>query len=344
MTSKVKKTETLLVGNQSNDSRSLVVMSNKLAEARYRLDLIEQKLFLYMVSKIDSEVVDFGTVEFTLLDFAKESGSDIKELYKKINKIVKKLLGLVIEIKENETNWDMYNISSKCSYRSGKITYKFNADMKIFLLELKNSNVLYHYLDVPIKFQSKYSIKVYLYLKANAYRKTHKNGIYIDYMDFRRMLGVDDKEYAIFKNFRVKVIEVALAEINSSSDLIVSYEKITEGHNKVIGLKFDVDVLSEKAEHKNNKDKSIYTKDFIDEIKKLSGLEFAKFAAKTVVELHQIAAVKFKEDPYKYIWLNYKYALNQSSVTHMGGYLKKCLKDDLGRAKIQIETGIETEY
>ena len=41
---------------------NLVVKSNDLIEARFNLTLNEQKLFLYAVSKIDKDLLDFNTI------------------------------------------------------------------------------------------------------------------------------------------------------------------------------------------------------------------------------------------------------------------------------------------
>ena len=81
--------------------------------------------------------------------------------------------------------------------------------------------------------RSTYSIRIYELLKSYAFTKRHE----FDLEQLKRSLGC--QHYTRFPDFRRKVIEVAVKEINQYTDLEVSWEPVTKG-KKVIGVYFQI--------------------------------------------------------------------------------------------------------
>lgn len=82
--------------------------------------------------------------------------------------------------------------------------------------------------------KSVYSVRLYeLLIQWKTAGKTPI--LHID--TFREQMGVSNKEYKIMSDFKRRVLEVAIKEINDKSDLKVKYEQEKEG-TKIIGFKF----------------------------------------------------------------------------------------------------------
>lgn len=321
--------------------KEIVKMSNKLAEAKYRLSLQAQRIYLYAVSQVDENAENFNIIKFSLSDYADMAGIELTRLYKDIEDIAKELMGAVVKIKISDDHWKMYHLMSTCEYNRGTLTIKFDKEMKPYLLNLKE-RYSQHFLETTIKFSSKYSIRIYQILKANQYKFELHN---IDYIEFdlvtlREMLGLDKTQYKLFKDFRVNVLDKAKDEINEKSDIKFDYDTLKLGR-KVVGIKFMME--------NNFEDLSLvklYTKELIDEIKEKSGLKDAKFSKKQILELYEIAVKKTEDldinvSPFDYIRLNYKYMIEKGTARKKFAYLKKSLENDYASAAAQLSLDYE---
>ena len=310
-------------------------MSNSLAEAKYKLGLQAQKLYLYVVSQIDEDSKDFNNIKVKLLDFSNASNGDIKQLYKDIDKITDELMSTFFKLKQAGDKWMKYNLLSMCSYDNGELTIKFDKDMKPYLLDLKGS-YLRHQLDTPIQFKNKYSIRIYQLLKANQYRfEKHKiNHIVYDLKEFREIVGVGKGQYPNFYDLRKRVLEVAKDEINNKSDITYEYDKITE-NRKAVGLTFKI--MQKDSEEK------LYIEYInkvvnIPELKDKMGLTNEKFNSKQTVEIYEKAIKKTQDnfDPFEYVRLNYLYIKEKGSARNIYSYLMGALEEDYAAAAGQL--------
>ena len=74
--------------------------------------------------------------------------------------------------------------------------------------------------------QSAYSIRVFEILKSHSFKKK----VEYQFDDLKKLLYVDNiKVYDNFKDFRVKILDKSIAEINSLTDINVFYEIKKEG-------------------------------------------------------------------------------------------------------------------
>ena len=85
----------------------------------------------------------------------------------------------------------------------------------------------------PMK--SVYSVRLYELL--NQWRQAKKVSFDLDV--FRGQLGVEDTEYKAMSDFKKRVLDLAVKEINEKSDLKVSYEQVKKGV-AIAGFKFKV--------------------------------------------------------------------------------------------------------
>lgn len=85
----------------------------------------------------------------------------------------------------------------------------------------------------PMK--SVYSVRLYELL--NQWR--HAKKVNFDLDTFRGQLGVEETEYKAMSDFKKRVLDLAVNEINGKSDLKVSYEQVKKGV-AIVGFKFKV--------------------------------------------------------------------------------------------------------
>ncbi len=102
--------------------------------------------------------------------------------------------------------------------------------------------------------KSAYSVRLYELLVQ---WKTAKKTPLLQLDCFREQLGVDDTEYKLMSDFKKRVLNVAVDEINEKTDLKVSYEQVKKGRT-ITGFKFKVldKDKPKKSELKDTRDAS----------------------------------------------------------------------------------------
>ena len=202
--------------------------------ARFDLSLMEQKMIAYIVSKIKPTDKVLQEYVFDIREFCKICGIDWNNggNYDYIKTILKKLRDRSVWItlddgSETTVSWVNKVTTNK---RSGSVKIRLDDDMHPYLIDLTDRFTCYElYNTLPMK--SQYSIRIYELLKS--YEYIGKKIFEID--DLKKKLFAE--HYVNFKEFRVKVIEIALKEINEYTDIKVDYETICKGR-KVIKVQF----------------------------------------------------------------------------------------------------------
>ena len=223
-------------------SGHLVVKSNRLIEARYKLTVLEQKLVLTLVSKIQPDDRDFKTYTFRIIDLAKDFEIDQKRAYHELAKLTYDIMKKPLEIYSDEkkerlhVNWFS---SAKHLETTGLIEFKISDEMKPYLLQLKEQFKAYP-LQTVMQFKHIYSFRLYELLKQYEIPGERK----IELAELKRILMLDENEYERLFNLEKRVLKPVIAEINAKSDLAVTYEKVKFGR-KVTGISFRIEPASE---------------------------------------------------------------------------------------------------
>lgn len=215
----------------------LVVKANEMIQkARYDLNLTELKLLAYIFSKVKPTDTELQEYTFPIKDYCQVCGIDYTsgKHYQHIKDTLQALRDKsfwVMDEKGRETlvGWLQ---KARINKGSGRITVKLDEDMQKYVLGLFNNYTQYELLStLPMK--SAYSFRIYELLKSYAFAKSHT----FDIDDLKQKLTAG--RYENFKDFRRKVIEIAVKEINLYTDIEVSWEPIKYG-NKVIQVRFDI--------------------------------------------------------------------------------------------------------
>ena len=112
-------------------------------------------------------------------------------------------------------------------------------------------------LEQTASMDSIYSVRLYeLLIQWLAAKQTPL----FDLDNFRNQLGVEDHEYKRMGNFKLRVLDLAVKEINEKSDIKVSYSQVKKGRT-ITGFKFKV---HEKTKIKANKENQLRDVDTAD--------------------------------------------------------------------------------
>ena len=247
----------------------MVYKANKLIEARYNLDLNEQKLILYAASKIDSLSDEkFPRIELSLSDFFNLIGNKESKNHDYMKDVAKGLMAKQLEIQLPNGGWELVQWVIKSTYEPNKgiVSFQFHSDLVPYLLKLGK-----HYKGYPLQqvmqLNSKYSIRLYELLIQWEY-SNHKS-LTIETNELKKKMGIQEGAYERFGNFENYVIKTAVSELNNQSNIFVTYEKIKVGRSiKQIKFRFEV---------KNNQNSKS-----IEEFRKLWGVHELLPKSKTI--------------------------------------------------------------
>lgn len=222
-----------------------VVKSNKLIqESRFQLALQEQKIILYLISKIKPEDMALKEHIFEIRDFCKICGSETNSgaNYKYIKKTLKELRDKSIWItldngSETTLAWiDKVTINRN----SGAVTIKIDDMMIPYLLQLQERFTSYELL-YTLAMRSQYGIRLYELLKSYEYQRRK----IFDINELKKLLSAEN--YTRFPDFRRYALDIAMREINDLSDLTVTYEIIKEGR-KYAKIEFSMKIKKDMRE------------------------------------------------------------------------------------------------
>lgn len=219
------------------ESQQLVVKSNSLIRnTRYDLSVIQQKVIIYLISKIIAEDTDLTEVVISVKDFCLLTGIEAKgNNYKQIKDSIRALKkkDWWIEL-DNDTemlySWLDYAIIKK---NSGEIKIALSQSLKPFLISLRSQFTKYRLIEI-LHLNSRHSIRLFEYAQSFLY----KGEVIITISELKKLLGIENK-YSDWRDLRKAVIEPSISEINEKTFLHLEYEPIKQG-KKIIELRIKV--------------------------------------------------------------------------------------------------------
>lgn len=313
-----------------NLKNELIVKANSLIEARYELNLMEQKIILYAVSKIDTSSDNFNKVEIEVKKVTELIDSTIKR-YTEFREIANKLMDRQVYLAD-KPNLDVRWLASSEYIGNGIIELEFSEKLVPYLLQLKARFTRYQLKNI-LYMEYKYSIRMYELLKQ--YEKLGKRRF--DLIKLKSMLSLEEDQYSRIFDFERFVLKPSMDEINKLTDINISYTRIKKGR-KIIGIEYFIESTKDNS-YINYLDRNYNIKEF----KAKSGLTNENFNSEQIIELYTIASEKLEneyetgEDIFEYIKLNYLHMLRNKTVKNKYAYLKKSLNEDFAVARGQIK-------
>ena len=216
----------------------LVVKENDLIRySRYSLSLLEQKIILYWITKIRPNDTDFHEYEFDMNDFCSLCGitrnrKNRLNLEKALVALQTKNFAIVREGEDvTETTW--YTWFSHITFVDGspKARMAFDPALKPYLIGLK-SNFTPYWLENILPMTSGYAVRLYELLRSYEY-------IGECYYTLEGLKARLEAEYDRWDNFKARIIDKAIEEINKYTDIVVAYESVKNGYS-VVGVRFTI--------------------------------------------------------------------------------------------------------
>lgn len=213
-------------------TNNVVTKSNILIEANYKLTITEQKIILFLVSKIRKDDDDFKAYTLPIKEFCRLLGYKGNTKYSEMRKITKGLIGKVLEIREEKKLKQMSWLSYvEYNEQDGSVNLSFDPRLKPYLLQLKREFTSYKLKNV-MELKSGYSIRLYEILK----KWQNIKEVEIPLEELRKMVGAIDK-YLEYHNFKKRVLKPSHEEIYGKTDISFDYQEIKKGR-KVDSIRF----------------------------------------------------------------------------------------------------------
>ena len=237
--------------------RELIVKDNALINASYSLELTEQRIILLAILKARENKTPHNqelivTAQSYITAFNVHRNTAYKTLKTACDNLFDRRFsyqrysdkGKVEQVKSRWVQSVVYAESD--SY----IKIKF-ADEVLPLITMLEKHFTSYELQQVASLKSVHAIRLYELLIQ--YRTVGK--VEINISDLRLKLGINESEYPRMDNFKARVLDIGIQQINEHSDITAKYEQVKTGRT-IVGFKFSFKQKASKATtaHQNERD------------------------------------------------------------------------------------------
>lgn len=220
-----------------------VIKSNYLVEASYKLSLTEQRLILYAVAfarETQTGLTPDKPLRIEARDFAdKFPDIDKQSVYGALAEAVDRLFDREVRFNhiDSATGQPAFTRSrwiSQASYidGAGALSLIFAPAVIPYLVRLEKRFTSYRLEEIS-RLTSSHAIRLYellMQFKSTGWREFTVG-------EFRELMGIERHEYRLTNNLRVRVLNVAVNQINELTGYEVRVEDLRKGR-KVVGFRF----------------------------------------------------------------------------------------------------------
>lgn len=238
----------------------VVVKANSLIEASYRLSIDEIRILALTIGTMNPKS-NQKIFDFTVADFVREFPEiNMDNAYKQIQLAIKRIYERSIKTEDKERVTEFRWVSSRTYFKQeGRFRIAMTEEVMPYLTQLKGQFTQYQLKNIAY-FNSIHSIRIYELITQ--YRSVGNREIVID--DLKKWLQVEEN-YSRWNNFKARVLEPAIAEINEKSDLFVEVEQVKRGRS-IYALRFIINQKTDKQSivkrprfpHKNKYGKFVF--------------------------------------------------------------------------------------
>lgn len=306
---------------------NLVVKHNNLVEAKYDLNLVEQKVILFAITKIDTSKEKLNTVRFNATELAELIGSESSR-YSEFRIIGNSLMDKKIYLKDRpnlEIRW-----ASRTEYLgNGIIELGFDDELVPYLLQLKSTFTRYQIKNI-LYLENKHSIRFYELMKQ--YQTIGKRQFKLE--ELKDILMIEG-QYERFYDFERFILKKTKKEINKHTDINIDYEKIKTGR-KITSILFKIECKDNCRSEYINYLNETYN---IKEMQENMGLKKLNLNSEQIIKIYE-KAIEIVDDEeiaiFEYIRLNYEYIKGKKGVRNIYSYLLQTIEEDFASARGQI--------
>lgn len=256
------------------------------------------------------------------------SSNDHKSIKNSLTKLISTVLEWNLvdgERSNSEGEWNASSIIAGASINGAVCTYSYSSQMRKLLYRPN----MYGRLDMMVqaKFQSTYGLA--LYENCNRFQDIGQTP-WFTVAQFRKLMGVEDGKYKIFRDFKSRVLDKAVEEVNKYSTLEIS-PQLRKQNRQVISIQFLIKKQKVSA-ITTTRDDSIQGS-IADVLKEKFGFS-TKQTAQTLVDYTEIY-IKEKID-----LVTSSPSFKNGKVKNVAKYLMSALRDDY---QVSKPSSIEAE-
>ena len=212
----------------------LVVKDNALIDASFNLSLVEQRLMLLAIVEA-REIQDLTPdtpIEIKASSYREQYNTDSSEAYKQLAEATKQLFNRQFSYVDKYKGEDAITVSrwlNEATYINNKGTVVIYLNRNVIsMISRLEANFTKYLLEQVSDFKSQYSIRLYeLLIKYKDVGNSKKYTI----EEIRSLLGIGVNEYKVLADFKKRVLDLAVKEINDKTDTTIKYEQFKEGRN-----------------------------------------------------------------------------------------------------------------
>lgn len=227
-------------------SGNYVVQANTLIGGKQALKLNSAKLIRAAIMQVVREDTELKPYVISIKELSELLGVAESNLYRDVEEITDDILSNPVYVRaENskKTAWVKIPWVTRCEYQSDVgIAIKLNDELKPFLINLKEHYTQYA-LEHVLAMKSVYAIRIFEMLQERIMlRVLPRDGldIEIDVQTIRECCDCEDK-YETFSNFKARVIDAAVNEINRVTTYSLSYSYRKSGRS-VVAIIFHINM------------------------------------------------------------------------------------------------------
>lgn len=215
------------------NNSELVVKSNRLVEAGFRLNLVEQQIILLAITRAREDQLGLSAdnpVTIAARDFAETFGTNETNVYGQLKQAISDLFERAVTLYDTDQNTGKPRvittrwISDKAYVDgAGAIQLTFAPRVIPYITRLETEFTSYR-LEKISGMTSVHAVRIYELLMQ--YLPVGKREFELSQL--KEILGIAD-EYKVLADFKKRVLDVAVSQINEHSDIRVSYTQRKTG-------------------------------------------------------------------------------------------------------------------
>ena len=243
---------------------NLIVKDNALITASHKLGEVEQRLILLAILKAReycNSVEQLKGKELIIHaeDYMQTFGVTRQGAYKALKQAV---MGLYraewgykyINSKGNKVvAYERFTQSAQYVEGEGTVSFRFADAIIPMLVELEKRFTSYE-IEQVAELTSSYAMRLYEFFMQHLDKKTGKGWLDISLDDLRFRFGLLPTEYQAMKDFKKRVLELSLKQINTKTDLSATYTQRKQGR-VIVGFRFEFERKT-NAKPKKTKEKT----------------------------------------------------------------------------------------
>ncbi len=254
---------------------NLIVKDNTLIEASHKLGEVEQRLILLAIVKardVGNAIEQLKGKEITIYanDYIETFKVDRDTSYLALKKAVMGLYRAewgykyINEKGEQRVRYERFTQNADYGKGGGYVKFTFADAIVPMLVELERCFTVYEIEQIS-NLSSGYAMRLYEFFMQHFNKRSGKGWLDISLDDLRFRLGLLPKEYGKMSDFKKRVLDFSINQINKHTDLTATYTQKKKGRN-IVSFRFEFKRKTKQkaieSKESNNRDRD--TPDLFD--------------------------------------------------------------------------------